>query len=75
MEDAKTKALRKLSKAFVACKKADLCFVGCDDNILGFNNDEYVELSNSGLSSFDIREQLNYYSVDDHSTHRDSGAS
>jgi len=75
LTDKQRKALESLSRAFNACKKAGLVFVGMDNSLLAFEKSWHAQAT----TEYSICEQqyiengFQGYSVDDHGCYLDSG--
>jgi len=75
MTEKQNKALKSLSRAFLKCKEANLCFQGMDDSLLAFDKDEYMELTkNESICEQQYQENGNQGdAVDTHGCYMDSG--
>jgi hypothetical protein len=75
MNRIQEKALKELGRAFAKCKKANLCFVGMDDDLLAWDSDEFEELTkDESICEQQYKEDGNQgFMVNTHNCYIDSG--
>ena len=75
MNKTQNNALASLSRAFLRCKKANLCFQGMDDALLAFDVSEYAKLTEiESICEQQYKKNGNQgKKVNTHTCYRDSG--
>jgi hypothetical protein len=72
--DEQAKARRALERAFKRCKSAGFVFCGMDNDLLSYDAEEFMRLSNTGMSPYDIQGEMQGGDrVETHETYIDSG--